>query len=95
MIRFQQVSKSFGTQDVLQGVSFSVNAGERVGIVGPNGAGKSTLFELLCGRLAPDHGDVSFPSGLRLGNVRQQLNPHASAATLVAYVEDEIGRAHV
>jgi ABC-type multidrug transport system ATPase subunit len=49
MIDFIQVSKRFGTQEVLDKVSFRINAGEHVGVVGPNGAGKSTIFSLISG----------------------------------------------
>ena len=90
MIHFQQVSKAFGTQQVLLDVSFAVHKGERVGIVGPNGAGKSTLFEMLCGHLEPDHGTVSRPEGLVIGYVRQQLNPHQSELTLIEYSENAV-----
>ncbi|MBQ7178356.1 MAG: ATP-binding cassette domain-containing protein, partial [Victivallales bacterium] len=54
MIQFSQVSKAFGTQQVLSGVTFTVNRGERAGLVGPNGAGKSTIFEILSGNESAD-----------------------------------------
>ncbi len=63
------VEKRFGGLQALAGVSFSVQAGEIVGLIGPNGAGKTTLFHLVSGFLAPDAGDVRFDdepiSGLR------------------------------
>jgi ATP-binding cassette subfamily F protein 3 len=65
-----------------------------VGVVGPNGAGKSTIFELLTGRLEPDKGDVSAPAGMRIGHVRQQLNPHRTDVTLLEYVGDAIPELH-
>ncbi len=73
MIEFGKVSKHFGTQQVLDSVSFRINAGERVGIVGPNGTGKSTIFALIAGELDTDKGDVRVPRGCRLGHVHQQL----------------------
>jgi len=90
MICFQQVSKAFGTQEVLTDVSFVVHPGERVGIVGPNGAGKSTIFDLLIGRLTPDRGEASVPGGLNVGYVRQQLRPHQTDASLLGYVSNAI-----
>ena len=52
--------KRFGGVTALDNVSFSVSAGERLGIIGPNGAGKTTLFELIGGSTRPDSGAVSF-----------------------------------
>ena len=52
------IRKRFGALVVLDGVDFSVGAGEAVGIVGPNGAGKTTLLNVLAGSLRPDAGRV-------------------------------------
>ena len=57
------VRKRFGALVVLDGVDFSVGAGEAVGIVGPNGAGKTTLLNVLAGSLRPDHGRVLLRGG--------------------------------
>ena len=64
--------KSFevGT-NILDGVSFEVNTGERIGILGRNGCGKTTLFRLLSGALYPDSGEISIASGRRLGLISQ------------------------
>ena len=94
MIDFQNVSKSYGTQDVLRESSFRIQAGERVGIVGPNGAGKSTLFALLTGAITPDCGAVSIPHDARIGHMRQQLRPDEVATTLLEYAEDALPELH-
>ena len=52
------VHKRFGATGIIRGARLQVRAGERVAIIGPNGAGKSTLFNLISGRLAPDHGEI-------------------------------------
>lgn len=56
----QGISKSFGGVHALSDVSFSVDAGEILGLIGPNGAGKTTLFHVIAGTLAPDKGHVIF-----------------------------------
>lgn len=59
MIEVSNVSKTFGTQNVLRNVNFYVNAGEIVGLLGPNGSGKTTLIRMLNGVIKPDGGDIS------------------------------------
>lgn len=90
MIDFIQVSKQFGTQDVLKSVTFRINSGERIGIVGPNGAGKSTIFSLIGNDIEADKGDIVIPKHTRIGYLHQQLNPHAVDRNLLDYTEDSI-----
>jgi ATP-binding cassette subfamily F protein 3 len=87
VIDFQQVSKSFGSQEVLREASFRANDGERVGIVGPNGAGKSTIFSLIRGQVTPDAGSIELPRGARIGHLRQEFNPHEVTEDLLEYAE--------
>lgn len=58
IISLKQVSKSFSGRRVLYGISLNVEKGSTVGIVGANGSGKSVLFNLICGFLIPDRGQV-------------------------------------
>ena len=51
MINLSNVSKYFGTQDVLNGIDIQINEYEKIGIVGPNGQGKSTFLISLVGKL--------------------------------------------
>jgi len=54
----ENLSKHFGGLRAVDGVSFRVDAGERLAIIGPNGAGKTTLFQLLSGMLPPSSGRI-------------------------------------
>ncbi len=58
-------------KNILDGLSFVVNSGERVGILGPNGCGKTTLFRILVGELEQDDGQVSLAQGRRIGLISQ------------------------
>lgn len=58
MIRVHRLSKSYGSFNAVQDVSFSIERGEVVGFLGPNGAGKSTIMKVLCGYLVADAGEV-------------------------------------
>jgi len=58
VLKVENLSQSFGGLKVLQGVSFSLEAGEKVGLIGPNGAGKTTLLNVLCGLTPPIAGQI-------------------------------------
>ena len=49
MLQAVNISKSYGSEVVLENVSFVVNPGERAGLIGPNGSGKSTLLRIIAG----------------------------------------------
>ena len=71
-VSVQNLVKSFEIgSNVLDGLSFTVNTGERVGILGPNGCGKTTLFRILSGEYDYDEGEVMIAPGKRLGLISQ------------------------
>ncbi|MGN1001217.1 MAG: ATP-binding cassette domain-containing protein, partial [Oscillospiraceae bacterium] len=57
--------------DILNGLSFDVQAGEHIGILGRNGCGKTTLFRLLSGQTGWDEGEIAIAGGKRLGLISQ------------------------
>jgi ABC-2 type transport system ATP-binding protein len=69
----ERLSKKFGNVAALEDVSFSVRAGEMLGLIGPNGAGKSTLFECLAGVLPADSGVVLTSGRPARGSERRSL----------------------
>ena len=74
LFRLSEVHKSYGTHDILRGVSLQINPGEHVGLVGRNGAGKTTIFRLVSGEETPDRGDVVRARGIRLGLLAQHVH---------------------
>jgi branched-chain amino acid transport system ATP-binding protein len=58
LLAAREISISFGGVTALDGVSVDVRAGEVLGVIGPNGAGKTTLFNVICGFVSPDGGEI-------------------------------------
>jgi macrolide transport system ATP-binding/permease protein len=85
-LRARDLRKGFGDGAVLDGVSLTVTAGQRLGVIGDNGAGKSTLLRLLAGRVVPDSGDVRCTTESR-SFIEQEMD--APAGTTVASARAE------
>jgi ATP-binding cassette subfamily F protein 3 len=73
MLQVNNLTKAYGRQIIFDNVSFTVNAGERVGLVGRNGHGKTTLLRMIRGDEQPDEGSITVPSGYRIGYLSQHL----------------------
>jgi branched-chain amino acid transport system ATP-binding protein len=74
LLALTRIGKSFGGLSALSDITFSVEAGEIVGVIGPNGAGKTTLFNVITALLPPTEGSVTF-DGKEIGGLR----PHVVA----------------
>lgn len=70
----KDICKSYGIRDVLKKVTFSINEGDKVGIIGANGEGKSTLFKIICKELSQDSGEIFIDKNKTLGYLSQNLN---------------------
>jgi ATP-binding cassette, subfamily F, member 3 len=75
MLTAHHLSKSFELQTLFENVSFSINPGERTGLIGPNGCGKTTLMRILAGLEPPSRGQVSCDPQLRFGYLPQGFEP--------------------
>ncbi|MFQ9952559.1 MAG: ABC-F family ATP-binding cassette domain-containing protein [Clostridium sp.] len=67
----EQIWKSYRETPLLKGVSFSLEQGDKVGVVGINGTGKSTLLKIVAGKEEPDQGNIVTASGVRIGYLPQ------------------------
>lgn len=72
-ISCSNISKSFGIDLILKDISFTVNTGDKVGLIGKNGAGKSTLFKVLTGQIPYDEGNIYISKNLNIGYLKQDL----------------------
>ncbi len=70
-IALEDIAKSYGPQQVLDGVSLELHAGEKVGLVGANGSGKTTMFKIIAGLELPDSGTVTQAKGLEIAYLPQ------------------------
>jgi ATP-binding cassette subfamily F protein 3 len=70
----QNISKTFGTAEILKSVSFHINEREKAAIIGLNGAGKSTLLKIIIGELTSDEGEVILSKGSTIGYLAQHQN---------------------
>ncbi len=74
MIQANNLDKCYGRQVIFDKAGFTLNPGERVGLVGRNGHGKTTLFKMILGHERPDSGCISIPNGYKIGHLSQHLS---------------------
>jgi ATP-binding cassette subfamily F protein 3 len=82
IVQLNDVSKSFGSQNVLRNVSFQINPSEKIGLIGSNGAGKTTLLRIISRNIEVDSGAVLHKSNLQIGNLHQIPDFHESKSVL-------------
>ena len=94
LFRLSEIAKSYGGHQILRGISFQINPGEKVGLVGRNGTGKTTLFRIITGAESPDAGDVHKINNLKIGLLEQHVDfggdesVHTAALSAFKNVQD-------
>lgn len=77
ILSLSNVSKSYGTDVILEKISFNIEEKEKAAIVGVNGAGKTTLFKIITGELSSDSGDIYFKKDSSFGYLKQNAIPNS------------------
>ncbi|HVF91018.1 MAG TPA: ABC-F family ATP-binding cassette domain-containing protein [Blastocatellia bacterium] len=72
IVELREISKSYGDRVLIEGFSYLLKRGDRVGIIGPNGSGKTTLLDIIAGRVEPDSGTVEIGQTVALGYYDQE-----------------------
>jgi ATP-binding cassette subfamily F protein uup len=86
LLQLTDISLTFGGTPVFDGLSLTVQPGDRLALVGRNGSGKSTLMKVMAGLVEPDRGDRVVPPGVRIGHLEQDpdLSGHATLGDFAA-----------
>jgi ATP-binding cassette subfamily F protein 3 len=71
LLQLADITFGYAGEPLFEGLTWQINAGDRVGLVGPNGAGKSTLLRLMAGTLAPEGGQVARTRGVTMAYLHQ------------------------
>lgn len=93
VIEAENVTKAYGEQMLVDGMSFSLPPGGIIGIIGPNGAGKTTLFRMITGQEKPDSGTIKIGDTVKLAYVdqsRESLNPDKTIWEVISDDQDSI-----
>ncbi len=82
MVSVQDISVSFGSFDLLTGISFLINEQDRIGLTGKNGAGKTTLLKIISGTESPSKGSVDMSKEVTIGYLPQQMSVDNSTTVI-------------
>ena len=82
MVSVQDISVSFGSFDLLTGISFLINEQDRIGLTGKNGSGKTTLLKIISGTQSPSKGSVDMSKEVTIGYLPQQMSVDNSTTVI-------------
>jgi ATP-binding cassette subfamily F protein uup len=88
VLEAENLSKSYGDQQLFAGVNFSLVPGDRIGIIGPNGAGKSTLLDILAGLTPADSGTITWGETVQLGYYDQLSRDLDLSQRVIDFIND-------
>lgn len=95
LLQVENLTKSFGVNSLFDDINFTINVGEKVGLIAKNGTGKSTLLSIIAGDDTPDDGKLIFKNDVTIGYLKQlpQFEPHLSVMDTCLIGDDDQSKA--
>ena len=95
LLQVENLTKSFGVNSLFDDINFTINEGEKVGLIAKNGTGKSTLLSIIAGDDTPDDGKLIFKNDVTIGYLKQlpQFEPHLSVMDTCLIGDDDQSKA--
>ena len=94
ILNAQNISQSYGATALFRCIAFTIEEGDRIGVIGPNGSGKSTLLRILSGAIEPDSGELAVRKHVRLSLVQQESH-FAAGETVRSVISSALKRSGV
>lgn len=95
LLQVENLTKSFGVNSLFDDINFTINEGDKVGLIAKNGTGKSTLLSIIAGDDTPDEGKLIFKNDVTIGYLKQlpQFEPHLSVMDTCLIGDDDQSKA--
>ena len=95
LLQVENLTKSFGVNSLFDDINFTINEGDKVGLIAKNGTGKSTLLSIIAGDDSPDDGKLIFKNDVTIGYLKQlpQFEPHLSVMDTCLIGDDDQSKA--
>lgn len=95
LLQVENLTKSFGVYSLFDDINFTINEGDKVGLIAKNGTGKSTLLSIIAGDDTPDDGKLIFKNDVTIGYLKQlpQFEPHLSVMNTCLIGDDDQSKA--
>lgn len=87
-VELENISKSYGKQNLIRNFSFIFLKDDKIGIIGPNGCGKSTLLKMITGEVLPDFGAVELGDTVKIGYYAQTCESMDPEEKVIDYIKD-------
>lgn len=87
-IEIKNISKAYGSKNIINGFTYTFLRDDRIGILGPNGCGKSTLIKMITGSVTPDCGHIEIGETVNIGYYAQEVENMDPSEKVIDYIKD-------
>lgn len=87
-IEIKNISKTYGSKNIINGFTYTFLRDDRIGILGPNGCGKSTLIKMITGSVTPDCGHIEIGETVNIGYYAQEVENMDPSEKVIDYIKD-------